>query len=91
MVEMTVPQDIRELSRQKAPRFYELISATQPDRIKPGQIWSTRSHLEFPDGRRFETDNPRLVVVLDGESDRSRSMEQITVAPLSVFAPIVFA
>jgi hypothetical protein len=56
----------------------------QPDQIEPGQIWSTRSLLELSDGRRFEADEPRLIVILDGTGDTSEFLDQIAVAPVSL-------
>lgn len=84
MSNIMIPQDIRSLSRQRAPRFHGTLKTPQPDRIEPGQIWSTRLLLELPDGHRFETNEPRLVVILEGTGLPSELLEQITVAPLSL-------
>lgn len=79
-----IPQDIRKLSRQRAPRFHRILRSPPPDQIEVGQVWSTRSHFELPDGCRFETDEPRLVVILDGAGRPSESLDQIAVAPVSL-------
>lgn len=79
-----IPEDIRKLSRQRAPAFYKIMKAPRLDQVEPGQIWSTHSHLELPDGRRFEANEARLVVILDGAGPLSESLDQITVAPVSL-------
>lgn len=84
MSHLTIPQDIRRLSRRRAPDFYKLLNAGMPDRIEVGQIWSTYSCFELPDGRHFETEDPRLVVILDGAGSPSQCLDQIAVAPLSL-------
>jgi hypothetical protein len=83
MSNLMIPQDIRKLSRQRAPRFHRILRAPLPDQIEVGQVWSIRSHFELPDGRRFETDETRLVVILDG-AGRPESLDQIAVAPVSL-------
>lgn len=79
-----IPQDIKRLSRQRAVEFYKELKTSTPDQLEPGQIWSTRSQFELSDGRRFETDEPRLVVILEGTGHPSKDLEQITVAPVSL-------
>jgi len=84
MSNMMIPQDIRKLSRQRAPEFHRVLRTPQPAEIEVGQIWSTRSHLDLPDGRCFEAEEPRLVVVLDGAGSPSESLDQISAAPVSL-------
>jgi len=83
-----IPQDIRTLSHQRALEFRRILSVSQPNQVGPGQIWSTHSVLELPDGRCFETHQPRLVVVLDGAGNPSEPLEQIATAPLSLSTPM---
>jgi hypothetical protein len=78
-----VPRDISELSRERAAEFDRLVSSSPPSRLELGQVWSTRAVLEFPDGRRFETDEPRLVVVLDSDLGQGGEHDHIPVAPIS--------
>jgi hypothetical protein len=78
-----LPRDVRERSRERAADFGQLVSTLPPDRVELGQIWSTRAVFELPDGRRYETDEPRLVVVLDGDLEQLGGLGQIPVAPIS--------
>lgn len=84
MSDLLIPRDIRELSHQRAPRFHNIMNAALPGQIEIGQIWTTHSHLELPDGRCFETSTPKMVVVLEGEGDPSEFLDQIAVAPVSL-------
>jgi len=79
-----IPHEIRELSRSRAVSFYELSKLKSADEIKTGQIWSTQSLFQLPDGSTFQTDEPKLIVVLQGKGDLSYKFDQITVAPLSI-------
>lgn len=79
-----IPLDICELSRSKALSFYKLSRSHFPDEIEPGQIWSTHSLFKLPDGQRFTTDEPKLVIILLGSGKRFKKLETITVAPISI-------
>src|SRR5574341_751633 len=59
-----IPKHIKELSIESAERFNRIMKTPQPQRFEVGQIWSTYQTLQIPDGRVFQTDEPRLVVVL---------------------------
>ena len=84
MSNLMIPENIRKLSRQRAPKFYRILKTSPPGQIEPGQIWSTRSLVELRDGRHFEAGEPRLVVILDGAGRPSEFLGQITVAPVSL-------
>jgi hypothetical protein len=88
MSNLIIPQDIRKLSRQRAPRFHRILKTPPPDQIEVGQIWSTHSCLELSDDRHIEADEPRLVVILDGTGHPSESLDQITAAPVSLSIPM---
>ena len=62
-----VPNDVRTFSRERAAQFNTILNALQAEQITAGQIWSTQSYLELPDGRVFQTDDPRVVVVLESD------------------------
>jgi hypothetical protein len=79
-----VPYDIRELSRSQAVKFKELLNDSFEGCIEPGQVWSTHSSYQLPNGQKFQTDEPRLVVILLGTNNQSKEAETITVAPLSI-------
>jgi hypothetical protein len=79
-----VPENIRELSYKKTQNFYSLLNNTTPREITPGQIWSTRSYFELPNGEIFHTDEPKLVTILIGEGELFKKYEPITVAPISI-------
>jgi hypothetical protein len=83
MDSLMIPEDVRKLSRQRAPAFYKIMKTPQPDQLELGQIWSTHSFLELPDGRRFEANEARLVVILEDADSLSESLDQITVGPIS--------
>lgn len=84
MTKLAIPQDIRELSRQRASEFHNLLKTRQPDEIVVGQIWSTFSSLELPNNLLFETNAPRLIVVLEGAGVPSDFWGTVTVAPISL-------
>lgn len=84
MDNLMIPEDIRKLSRQRAPVFYKIMKAPRPEQVEPGQVWSTHSFLDLPDGRRFEAIEARLVVILDGAGDSSEFLDQVTSAPISL-------
>ncbi len=88
MSKLIVPQDIRKLSRQRALKFHRILNSSLPNQIEPGQIWSTRCHFELPDGPCFETDEPRLVVILHGTGHPSEFLDPITAAPVSLSIPM---
>lgn len=60
-----IPKEIKELSIERIKRSNQIIKAPQPQGFEVGQIWSTFQTLNAPDGRKFQTDEPRLVVVID--------------------------
>lgn len=78
-----IPKDIRELSRLKAVNFFRLSKNPIPRELEPGQIWSTHSSFQLPNGEQYQTDEPKLVIILLGSGELSRKYESITVAPLS--------
>ena len=80
----SVPKDIRRLSRERAPEFHRILKTPRPERIGPGQIWSTYAHIELGPDLRFETDDPRLVVIIDRLDESKRELEQVTAAPVSL-------
>jgi hypothetical protein len=80
-----IPEVIRELSRERAPRFYNSQKKIMPtNTVEVGQIWSTFSRLELPSLPETSTDEPRLVVILTGAGSISNKLEQVSVAPISV-------
>lgn len=78
MAKVSVPEEVRRVSRKRAPVFYGSLAKSQPATFERGQIWSTHSVFDLPNGQRFEADEPRLVVILN-VNDRN-----LTVAPLSI-------
>src|SRR3972149_5542086 len=80
-----VPYDIRELSRSQAVNFKELLHNSLESSIEPGQVWSTYSSFQLPNGQEFQTDEPRLVITLLVTNNSSKELETITVAPLSLY------
>jgi hypothetical protein len=78
-----IPKDICELSRLKAVNFFQLSKNPIPRELEPGQIWSTHSSFQLPNGEQFQTDEPKLVIILLGSGEFSKKYESITVAPLS--------
>lgn len=78
-----VPNDISELSRLKAVNFYRKSQKSEPNELEPGQIWSTHASFRLPNNDQFQTDEPKLVVILLGSGAPSKRYESITVAPIS--------
>jgi len=76
--------EIRELSSSKTVDFHNLSKGLPTDEIKPGQIWSTHSSFQLPNTQQFQTDEPRLIVILQGEGKPSHKFDPISVAPLSI-------
>ena len=84
MNKSNIPYKIKELSRVKAVEFYSLSKGSFTYEIKPGQVWSTHSSFQLPDNQQFKTDEPRLIVILQGEGKPDHKFDPITVAPLSI-------
>lgn len=78
MSNVNIPKNIRELSRERAPEFYKRLTRQQPDQFQRGQIWSTYQSIEMPDGRRFEADEPKLLVILVADKN------DLVAAPISL-------
>jgi hypothetical protein len=78
-----VPDDIRTLSQARAAQFNTLRNALQPEQIAVGQVWTTQSQMTLPDGRAFQTDDPRLVVVLEMDDPAEGVLPHAITAPLS--------
>lgn len=79
MSKFTIPEEIQRAANKRARAFKDSVSKKQPSRIERGQIWSTRGDFVLPDGQRFVTREPKLVVVLNTGSGRS-----VIGAPLSI-------
>ncbi len=79
-----IPEDIRKLSRERAPIFYQRLTMPTPDSIERGQIWSTFSHITLSDGSSFETDDPRIVLILAAGDTSFDLSGQVIVAPISI-------
>ena len=84
MKEIKIPYEIRELSRQKALTFHKVINSPTPEKVTAGQIWSTKSKFELPDGRRFETEEPRLIFVFQADYNRAEAYKHVVGFPISV-------
>src|SRR5690606_36446937 len=79
-----IPDAVRNLSRERASEFYRLTQKDAPGVIEIGQIWSTHSHLSLPGLHESFTDEPRLIVILDGSGSRSDEYGQVTAVPISL-------
>jgi len=79
-----IPYEIRKISRAKVIDFYNLSKNLAPNEITPGQIWSTHSSFQLANAQKFQTNEPRLIVILQGEGKPIHKFDPITVAPLSV-------
>ncbi len=79
-----IPYEIRKISRAKVIDFYNLSKNLVPNEITPGQIWSTHSIFQLSETQQFQTDEPRLVVILQDEGKPIHNLDPIIVAPLSV-------
>ncbi len=79
-----IPEDIRKLSRERAPIFYQRLSMPTPDSIERGQIWSTFSHITLAEGSSFQTDDPRIVLILAAGDTSYDLSGQVIVAPISI-------
>lgn len=78
MTNQRIPEKIRELSRSRAPEFHKLLKLQSPISFEIGQIWSTKSHLALDATHSFETNFPRIVVILD------TSETELVAAPISL-------
>lgn len=79
-----IPEDIRKLSRERSVEFHRQSKNPKPEKIEPGQIWSTFSRIVLSDHRGLETDNPRIVVILFGDDQSSEISSRVITAPISV-------
>jgi hypothetical protein len=84
MPQPIIPEDILELSHARATSFCRVFEEETPLRKEVGQIWSTFSALALSDGRSFQTDDPRLVVILDAQGEWSDLGEPLVTAPISL-------
>jgi 1,2-phenylacetyl-CoA epoxidase PaaB subunit len=84
MPQPIIPEDILELSHARATSFCRVFEEETPVRKEVGQIWSTFSALALSDGRSFQTDDPRLVVILDAQGEWSDLGEPLVTAPISL-------
>ena len=79
-----IPEDILEFSRARATEFNRARGEPKPARKELGQIWSTFSAYTLSDGRSFQTDDPRLVVILDEQYGTLDGGKQLLALPLSL-------
>jgi hypothetical protein len=77
-----IPEEIRRISRERALEFHRRSKKLQPENIEPGQVWSTHSQIRLADEVVFETDDPRIIVILDASL---KPAKQLVAAPISVF------
>jgi len=80
-----IPEIIREISRERAPQFFNLTRKVPPPKIiEIGQIWSTQSTLMLPEIGEVITEEPRLIVILSTSEDTGLFYDQVTAVPISM-------
>ena len=84
MNKLKIPDDIRQASKESAQSFDKLSRIPQVEQLNVGQVWSTHSRLHLSSKHHFVTEDPRLIVILDGEGSRSATLEQVVAAPVSL-------
>jgi hypothetical protein len=81
--ETMLSQEIRQLYTGRPDIFRAVLKTPPPGQLVRGQIWSTKGFLQLPNGQRFETEEPRIVVIIDEISSTER-LEQFRAVLLSV-------
>src|SRR5688500_2805798 len=84
MTNPRIPEDILQLSRERASKFYAISNRSLPADREIGQVWSTRASFELADGILFQTDEPRMIVILEVKADIYDKGDQVVAAPLSL-------
>jgi len=85
MSDPTIPESVRRISGERAIEFDRRSRIPQPEKIEPGQIWSTHRRITLSDEVSFETNEPRIVVILEGKSLPDETIDQVVAAPISIF------
>src|SRR4051794_11746797 len=81
----TIPEDISRRSKSRSAAFSQVLDVIQPDQFEIGQIWSTASHFQLPDGKQFNTDMPRLIVIVDAlVPSLMHELAHLIAAPISI-------
>lgn len=81
-----VPEDLKRMFSRRSRQFQQLLDLARPEKYQFGQIWTTKLWDEDQGGSSQE-DNvlPRIIVLLEGESDTSvQGIPFLVAAPISV-------
>lgn len=81
-----IPEDLKRMFAQRSQQFQQLLHLARPEKYQFGQIWTTKLWDEDYTGSSQENNvPPRIIVLLEDESDSSVQGEPFQVAaPISV-------
>ncbi len=84
--DQVIPEDLKNMFAERSLQFQQLLHLARPEKYRFGQIWTTKLWDGDQSGRSQENDAlPRIIVLLEDESDSSVLGEPFLVAaPISV-------